>query len=178
LVDVREETVPAGAVTAAMGVEGDLAPLRLARGCRCFGAWTGDRLVAYGWLSAGPEWIGELGVEIRPAEGEAYVWNCVTVPEHRRQGIFRSLVQCLLAGAAGEGLTRLWIGSVEDFADKAIRDAGFQPVLTFESRSLGGWRRLRVRVAAEARDDDVAAALDAVRLRVGTRFGRVKSRRH
>jgi GNAT superfamily N-acetyltransferase len=177
-VEVREQAAPADAVRAAMGVEGDLAALRLARGCRCFGAWAGERLVAYSWLSTGAEWIGELGLEIRPHAGEAYVWNCVTLPAHRRQGVFRNLLQCVLSAAAAEGLTRLWIGSVEDFADKAIHDAGFRPVVKFESRSLGAWRRLRIRRADDARPDDVAAALQAISLPVGARFHRVKNRRH
>ena len=161
-----------------MGVEGDLATLRLARGCRCFGAWSGDRLVGYGWLSTAPEWIGELGVEIRPGPGEAYVWNCVTLPAHRRQGIFRSLLQCVLASAAGEGLTRLWIGSVEDFADRAIRDAGFRPVLNFESWSFAGWRRLRVWPPADARRGDVEAAARAVSGHGRWNIYRVRTRRH
>jgi GNAT superfamily N-acetyltransferase len=161
-----------------MGGEGDLASLRLARGCRSFGAWAGGRLVGYSWFSTGPEWIGELGLEIRPSAGEAYVWNCVTLPAHRRQGIFRNLLQCMLSGAAAEGLTRLWIGSVEDFADRAIHDAGFKPVLKFESRSLGAWRRLRIRRADDAQPDDVAAALQAISIAVGAHFHRVKTLRH
>src|SRR4029077_20283925 len=44
----------------AMGAEGDLVAARLSRGCRCFGAWAGDELLGYAWLSTGPEWIGEV----------------------------------------------------------------------------------------------------------------------
>jgi GNAT superfamily N-acetyltransferase len=161
-----------------MGPESDLVALRLARGCRCFGGWARAGVVAYGWLSAGPEWIGELGVEIRPAPGEAYVWNCVTLPEHRRQGIFRNLLQCVLASAASEGLTRVWIGSTEAFADKAIRDAGFHPVLKFESRPFGWWRRLSVDAADDAEREVVAAALRAIAIPLGVGLYRSRRRRH
>jgi GNAT superfamily N-acetyltransferase len=175
--EVREEQPPADAVRVAMAEEGELVALRLARGCRCFGAWSGG-LVAYGWLSTGPEWIGELGLEIRPAPGEAYLWNCVTLPEHRRQGLFRGLLRCLVAKVASEGFTRLWIGSVADFADRAVADAGFRPVLQFEARSFAGWGRLRVRGAVGADPADVEAALAALRVRPGARMYRVKTRSH
>ena len=69
-----------------MGPEGDLVAARLARGCRCFAVWMDGQVAGYGWLSTGPEWIGELGLEIRPPVGEAYIWNCVTLPAHRLRG--------------------------------------------------------------------------------------------
>ncbi|MDQ6741776.1 MAG: GNAT family N-acetyltransferase, partial [Candidatus Dormibacteraeota bacterium] len=75
-------------VVAVMGAEGDLVLARLARGCRCLAVRSGGEVAGYGWLSTGPEWIGELGLEIRPAPGEIYVWNCVTLPAHRRRGLF------------------------------------------------------------------------------------------
>jgi GNAT superfamily N-acetyltransferase len=158
--------------------EGDLVELRLARGCRCFGGWSGSEVIAYGWLSAGPEWIGELGLEITPALGEAYVWNCVTLPEHRRRGVFRGLLQCLVATAAAEGLTRLWIASVDDLADRAILDAGFRSVLKFESRSFAGWRHLRIEPARDAPPALIKAAHDALRSQYTGPLYRVKTRRH
>src|SRR5205807_2129689 len=106
--EVGPGAVPA--LEAAMGDQRHLAGLRLARGCRCFGAWLGEEMAGYGWLSAGPEWIGELGLEIRPPPGEAYVWNCVTLPAHRRRGLFRALLLGVAAIAGREGIARLWLG--------------------------------------------------------------------
>jgi len=37
-----------------MGAEADRVAIRLERGCRCFAVCAGERVVAYGWLSAGP----------------------------------------------------------------------------------------------------------------------------
>ena len=176
--DVREVTPPADPICAAMGPEGDLVALRFERGCRCFGAWSASQVVSYGWLSSGPEWIGELGLQIRPGPGEAYVWNCVTLPEHRRQGVFRSLLRCVMAAAAAEGLRRLWIGSVEDYADRAIVEAGFKPVLRFRSRTLAGLRRLTVEAAGDAEPALVDAGLSAISHPLGAGVLRVKTRRH
>ena len=116
----------AEAVAAAMAEEGDLVALRLARGCRCFAAWEGDRVIGYGWLTSGPEWIGEVALEITPGPGEAYIWNCVTLPEHRRQGVFRGLLASICAEA---GATRLWIASLPDSAEAALPPLGFKPVV-------------------------------------------------
>ncbi len=47
-----------------------------------------------------------------PPYNEAYIWNCVTLTEHRRKGIFRSLVADISEAAHKTGVRRLWIGSV------------------------------------------------------------------
>ncbi len=120
-----------------MGLEGDRVMPRFERGCRGFAVLENDSLVAYGWLSTKPEWVGELGFEIAPEKDEAYVWNCLTLPEHRRRGHYRGLLDGFVALARAEGLSRLWIGSVESPAEKANRDVGFQPVINVTVRRIG-----------------------------------------
>lgn len=120
----------ADALAQAMGAEAPLAAARLGRGCRAFAGWVGEAVAGYGWLSQGPEWIGEVGLQVEPAEGEAYLWNFVTLPAHRRRGIFRALVVEACAAAADEGLTRLWIGSIAGTAEQAVVEAGFRPALS------------------------------------------------
>lgn len=117
-----------------MGSEGDLVAARLERGVRAFGAFREGELAGYGWLTAGPEWIGELGAEIHPGPGEAYVWNCVTLPEQRRLGVFRSLLLAIRERARSEGLERLWIGS-QGGAISAVKAAGFRLVLVLDPPS-------------------------------------------
>jgi hypothetical protein len=134
----------------AMGPDGDLVADRWERGCRAFAARREGQIVAYGWLARGPEWIGELGLEIRPGPGEAYIWNCLTLGPHRRQGMFRSLVLCMAASARAEGLTRLWLGSVDHVGARTLAGAGFIPVLRFTVRPLPWFRRLRVWASDEA----------------------------
>ena len=173
----------AAGVVAAMGDEGDLVAPRLARGCRCFAAWQGDTLIGYGWLSRTAEWIGELEVEITPAAGEAYVWNCVTLPPHRRMGAFRAVLRHIGAIGRKERLNRLWIGSMEDPAEKAVVDAGFVPILNFEVTSSGGMRNLTVTAVESAapeavHDLRVALARDRGLLSLGLTSDRSEARRH
>lgn len=133
--DSGREVVAADEVEAlerAMGAEGDLVASRRRRGCRCFAAWEGGAVAGFGWLSSGPEWIGEVGLEITPGPGEAYIWNCVTLPEHRLRGVFRGLVAHICATAGREGLRRLWIASLRGSAESALRPPGFEPALRIE----------------------------------------------
>lgn len=177
----------APAVAAAMGGDGDLVAQRMARACRCFGEWLGPEVAAYGWLSAGPEWIGELGLEVRPAHGEAYVWNCVTLPASRRKGLFQALLLCIAAHVRREGLVRLWIGSVGGVGEKAIARAGFVPVLRFRTVSLqsrlGGLRWLQVTAVEGVEAGLMAAALGVLGhrghpLRLGASLRLAEIRRH
>jgi GNAT superfamily N-acetyltransferase len=128
-----------------MGAEGDLLDLRLGRGCRAFVGCAGGEVVAFGWLSTGAEWIGELGLEIRPPAGEAYLWNCVTLPEHRYRGYFRALLGQMVAVARGEGLSRLWIGAADGGAESAVTATGFALEVCVRAVSLGGVRWITVR---------------------------------
>jgi GNAT superfamily N-acetyltransferase len=164
--------------TLAMGTEANLVPARLARGSRCFGVWVGHELVGYGWLSAKPEWIGEIELEIAPAEGEAYVWNCVTLAPHRRKGVFRSLVASLVAQARKEGLARLWIAAVSDLADNAIERASFVPVVRFDTATRFGLRWLAITPVKGVDPDLSAAAREVMAIKPGTSIRRSKSRRH
>lgn len=141
-----------------MGAEGDRVAKRMQRGCRCFAAEIGAEIVGYGWVSMATEWIGETQLEIRPARGEAYVWNCVTLPAHRRKGVFGAVLRAIKAELKGDGLSRVWIGSVEDPAQAAIHGAGFVPVMRLDATSRWGFRWLRVRPAYKADPQLVPAA--------------------
>ncbi len=166
-----------------MGPEGDLVDDRLARGCRCFAALAGGAVAGYGWLSTGPEWIGEIQLEIKPGPGEGYLWNCFTLPEHRRQGVFRSVVTGVADIAAREGLARLWIGSVAIPAQQAIGPSGFKPALHLHSTIKAGMCWLKVIVPEEADPELVEAARDVLGiggrpLRIATTLRRSRPRRH
>ncbi len=158
-----------------MGHESDLVAARFARGCRCFAVVVDDRVGGYGWLSTNPEWISELQLEIHPRPGEGYVWNCATIREHRRKGIFRALLIGISEAARRDGLTRLWIGSVAIPAEKAVGPSGFRPALRFTTATFAGFRLLLV----NGLDPDLANAARGV---LGTRsnlyLGRILHRRH
>jgi GNAT superfamily N-acetyltransferase len=159
-----------------MGAEGDLVAQRLGRGCRCYVVWREGAVGGYGWLSTTPEWIGEIELQITPGPGEGYIWNCVTMPEHRRQGIFRSLLLGIQHAARREGLRRLWIGSVAIPAERAVGPAGFRPALRFQTVTVAGIRVLRV---TEDVDSGLAAAARAaLATRPGLHIRRRSARRH
>jgi GNAT superfamily N-acetyltransferase len=159
-----------------MGPERDLVAMRMARGVRCYGVWIEETLVGYGWLSVGPEWIGEIQLEISPRPDEGYVWNCVTLPEFRRQGIFRALVLGISEHARRLGLRRLWIGSVAIPAEKVLGPAGFKPALQSRILSRGPWHVAFVR---SAQDHSLAADAKAVLgSGPGVRVWRSQPRRH
>jgi len=161
-----------------MGREAGLVPARMARGSRCFGAWLGHELVGYGWLSSKPEWIGEIELEIAPIEGEAYIWNCVTLDPHRRKGVFRSIVTSLVAQGREEGLTRLWIASVSGLAESAMEQAGFVRAVRFGSTTRFGLRWLTVAPAPAVEDALLSAALKVTATKAGSSMRRSRSRVH
>ena len=161
-----------------MGDEGDLVEVRLARGCRCFGAWIEDDLAGYGWLSTGPEWIGELELEIKPGEGEAYIWNCFTLAHHRRRGVLRALLAGIRARAQDEGMKRVWIGSVAIPAERAFGPSGFNPALAMTSVTFAGFHWLQARPADGADPGLVAAAHQVVATSPGWYLRRSRRRRH
>jgi GNAT superfamily N-acetyltransferase len=178
-VDVVEiRPASASSLVEPMGDEGDRVGPRFARGCRCFAALHRGQLASYGWLSTHPEWIGELSLEIVPGAGEAYVWNCVTLPAYRRQGRYRALLEGIVARARSEGLTRLWIGSIEDPAEKADADAGFLPVLHFTVTRVGPVRWLRARPAPSVRAGTAEEARRRLGLRSWSDLARAPDRTH
>jgi len=146
-------------IEAAMGPEADLVKPRFGRGCRCFAVLRDDSIAGYGWLSSAPEWIGEVELEIRPRGGEGYIWNCVTLAEHRRKGIFRSLLLGIHDAARQEGLERLWIGSVAIPAERAVGPSGFRPALRFVSMAAAGLHVLRASRADDALGADAERVL-------------------
>ena len=161
-----------------MADEGDLVAVRLARGCRCFGAWLDGDFAGYGWLSTTPEWIGELELEIRPNAGEGYIWNCLTLETQRRRGVLRALLAGIRARAHDEGLTRLWIGSVAIPAERVFGPSGFTPALVFASEVITGYRWLQVRPASGADPALVEAAHHVVGAPAGRFLRQSHPRRH
>jgi GNAT superfamily N-acetyltransferase len=161
-----------------MGVEGDLVAARMARGCRPFAAWVDGGIAGYGWLSTHPEWIGELQLEIAPRPGEAYIWNCVTLPEHRRQGIFRSLLIGIPAALRREQMRRSWIGSVAIPAENAVGSAGFAAALQFTAVTHADLIWLSVKRPADGDPSLSTDACEVLRVRPGSFLRTSHPRRH
>jgi GNAT superfamily N-acetyltransferase len=161
-----------------MGHERELIALRRARGCRCFGAWIEDSLVGYGWLSTNPEWIGEAQLEIKPRGGEGYIWNCVTVPEHRRQGTFRAILAGVIQVAREEGMNRLWLGTIAIPAEKAVAPSGFKPAIQAVAFSFAGYHWSSTGAAPGASPSLVRDATAVLGERPGWHVRRSRRRLH
>lgn len=153
-------------VAAAMGLDGVADVIeRLAAGRRCFVARVDGAVAAYGWVSRGEERIGELERPFHMAAGEAYIWDCATLPPYRGKGLYGALLSHMVAALREDGVQRIWIGaslgnqpSVRGFAS-----AGFQPVITLTYlrvlRFHGVWIRDAPN-APPALTRDVRAALN------------------
>ncbi len=100
-------------------------------GRRCFAAWVDGSIAAYGWLTHGPEWVGEFERELHVPDGEAYIWDCATLPRYRRQRLFSALLGYVTDQLRREGLRRLWIIGlvVAPSIVRSVEAAGFEPVL-------------------------------------------------
>src|SRR5215471_3739545 len=132
----------AGALVTAMGISDGAVVDRLADGSRCFVARVADGIAAYGWVSEAVESIGELERPFHMRKGEAYIWDCATLPRYRRQGLYTSLLRTMATTLQREGARRLWIGASLDNRPslRGIASAGFQPVIKMTYLRLFRWK--------------------------------------
>jgi hypothetical protein len=103
---------------------------RFDTGRRCYSAWVEGNLAAYGWVSFDEEWIGELRLRLRLLRGEAYIWDCATLPAYRQKLLYSALLGFIIHELAAQGLRRAWIGADLDnvASQRGIARAGFQHV--------------------------------------------------
>jgi ribosomal protein S18 acetylase RimI-like enzyme len=108
-----------------------LVAARLATHRRCFGAFIENRIAAYAWVSQTNECIGEQEREIQLQPQEAYIWDCATRPECRRQHLYSALLSYIVRELQSENIRRVWIGSslTNQPSLKGFTNAGFQPAL-------------------------------------------------
>jgi len=100
---------------------------RFKRGSRCYAARVDGKLAAYGWVSFQEEAIGELSLRVRLFPGEAYIWNCVTLPEFRQHYLYTALLVFVVDELSAEHFSRVWIGAdLENIpSQRGIARAGF-----------------------------------------------------
>src|SRR5688572_24374992 len=103
---------------------------RFETGRRCYTAWVGDELASYGCVSFDEEHIGELNLRIKLLPGEAYIWDCATIPAFRRNHLYSALLSYIVAELRTESLCRAWIGADMDNkpSQRGIARAGFHHV--------------------------------------------------
>ena len=101
---------------------------RFESGRRCYVAQVKDKLAAYGWVSLEEEFVGELSLHLKLLPGEAYIWDCVTLPAFRRNHLYSALLTYILMDLRAESLHRVWIGADLDntASQLGIARAGFK----------------------------------------------------
>jgi len=94
---------------------------------RCYVAQVDDEIVAYGWVSFEEEFIGELNLRLRLLPGEAYIWDCATLPSFRQKYLYSALLAHIVGELRKERLLRVWIGADLDniASQRGIARAGF-----------------------------------------------------
>jgi ribosomal protein S18 acetylase RimI-like enzyme len=103
---------------------------RLEGGRQCYAAWVDDQVAAYGWVSFEEEEIGELNLRIKLEPGEAYIWDCATLPAFREKLLYSALLIYILGQLRAQNLCRVWIGADHDNlpSQKGMMRAGFDHV--------------------------------------------------
>lgn len=103
---------------------------RLRSGRQCYAAYVDGQLAAYGWVSLETEEIGELNLRVGLLAGEAYVWDCATLPAYREKHLYSALLAYILGELRSQELCRVWIGADLDnvASQKGMARAGFQYV--------------------------------------------------
>ena len=104
---------------------------RFARGCHCYAGRIDGKLATYGWVTFDEEGIGELGLNFRLKAGEAYIWDCATLPAYRGLRLYPALLAYILCELQSLGLHRVWIGADTDnlASQSGLALVGFQPVV-------------------------------------------------
>ena len=103
---------------------------RLKSGRRCYAAWVNGQAAAYGWVSFEHEDIGELNLRIKLLPGEAYIWDCATLPAFREKLLYSTLLVYILGELRAQNLCRAWIGADHEnvVSQKGMIRAGFHHV--------------------------------------------------
>ena len=103
---------------------------RLESGRQGYAARVEGQVAAYGWVSFEEEDIGELNLRIKLLPGEAYIWDCATLPAFREKLIYSALLIYILDDLRAQNLCRAWIGADYDnlASQKGMARAGFQHV--------------------------------------------------
>jgi GNAT superfamily N-acetyltransferase len=120
---------------------------RFDRGRHCYVGRIEGRLATYGWVTFDEEGIGELGLSIRLKAGEAYIWNCATLPAYRGQRLYPALLTHIIGELHRQGVHRVWICTDADNlpSQSGIVLAGLQPVGDVVISRVLTMRRARLR---------------------------------
>jgi GNAT superfamily N-acetyltransferase len=123
--DVRRERCAAAMAALQQRAESDM-QRRLDAGHRAYVAYRHGEPAAFGWVATASAEIGELRSTFVIPAGERYLWNFVTLPQHRGLGVYPRLVDAIVRAESREA-ARFWIAyAPENHASgSGVRKAGF-----------------------------------------------------
>jgi len=98
---------------------------RLEQGHHLYVAHVNEDLVARGWSASQTAHIGELDINMTMPQANRYLWDFVTLPDWRGQGIYGHILQAMLHDQ--EEIERFWVGHDYDntASSRGILKAGF-----------------------------------------------------
>src|SRR5258707_13583773 len=82
---------------------------RFDNGRHCYVGRIEGTVATYGWVTFDEEDIGELSLSIRLKAGEAYIWNCATLPAYRGERLYPALLTPVIGELHRQGVRRGWI---------------------------------------------------------------------
>ena len=119
-----------------------------------------SKFVAYGWVSFNEEFIGELNLRLRLLSGEAYIWDCATLPEFRQKHLYSALLAYMVGELRTEKFRRVWIGAdlENTVSQRGIARAGFIHVADLIVARVLALRQVWVQGLPDIPEDLVAEA--------------------
>lgn len=126
---------------------------RLSAGRRAYVVQGPAGLLAYGWVTLGEEeQIAEVEGRIRMAPGEAYIWDCATLPPFRGRGLYPALLAAIARALAAAGCSSAFIAARADNRPsiRGFEKAGFERLAHVRYLRLWRWRRLTTRLQPAA----------------------------
>lgn len=144
-------------------------------GRECFIAQVNGSIAAYGWVTRDLEYVGEFERELQVQEGEAYIWDCATLPDYRRQRLFSSLLAFITERLRREGIKQIWIIGLNAALEinSGVAEVGFQPVMRLTYLRLINRRMLMLTPLGGISTQQLASARRLLKMRGEQFYGRM-----
>jgi GNAT superfamily N-acetyltransferase len=134
------------------GLSESVLAARFDAGHEIFLALVADEPAGYGWLARRSGGIEELDYSFDLPDGDGYLWDFVTLPAWRGQGVYPHLLQAIVRQEPG--VERFWIGyeANNQASARGIQKAGFLVIgdLALTDRHVSGFVVARPGERAEA----------------------------
>ena len=130
----RFDSEAAPLLAKAMGLDSNEEVLRrFDAGKQCYTGIVDGVIATYGWVTYDKELIGELRLHIQLSQGEAYIWDCATLPEYRGLRLYPALLWYIIEVLRSQGLKQIWIGADSDNLPSQVgmKLCGFHPIADF-----------------------------------------------